>query len=154
MALHLTAEKVQLIFHPRQHGHGDDAYSAAPFTILPIYSVMQSDPALQLRAARRWGQGQPRHSGASMRLRLCRARGGGLSDDVHSVFGLLHHPRLGGVGASPNGVELHLDIHQPRSELGSGSGTGCGLADRYLPKYSVSASYFLGIVRVIDVPFR
>jgi len=56
MALHLTAEKVQLIF-TRIGTVTAMTHIQLPFTILPIWSVMRSIPATQLRAARSLGAG-------------------------------------------------------------------------------------------------
>ncbi len=56
LALHLTAEKVQLIF-TRIGTVTAMTHIQLPFTILPIYSVMRSIPATQLRAARSLGSG-------------------------------------------------------------------------------------------------
>ncbi|UCI22732.1 ABC transporter permease (plasmid) [Mesorhizobium sp. B2-1-8] len=54
MALHLTSEKVQLIF-TRFGTVTAMTHIQLPFTILPIYSVMRSIPTTQLRAARSLG---------------------------------------------------------------------------------------------------
>lgn len=56
MALHLTAEKVQLIF-TRIGTVTAMTHIQLPFTILPIWSVMRAIPATQLRAARSLGAG-------------------------------------------------------------------------------------------------
>jgi putative spermidine/putrescine transport system permease protein len=56
MALHLTSEKVQLIF-TRVGTVAAMTHIQLPFTILPIYSVMRSIPTSQLRAARSLGAG-------------------------------------------------------------------------------------------------
>lgn len=56
MALHLTTEKVQLIF-TRIGTVTAMTHIQLPFTILPIWSVMRSIPATQLRAARSLGAG-------------------------------------------------------------------------------------------------
>lgn len=56
MALHLTGEKVQLIF-TRLGTVTAMTHIQLPFTILPIYSVMRSIPTTQLRAARSLGAG-------------------------------------------------------------------------------------------------
>lgn len=56
MGLHLTSEKVQLIF-TRIGTVTAMTHIQLPFTILPIYSVMRSIPATQLRAARSLGSG-------------------------------------------------------------------------------------------------
>ena len=56
LTLHLTAEKVQLIF-TRIGTVTAMTHIQLPFTILPIYSVMRSIPATQLRAARSLGSG-------------------------------------------------------------------------------------------------
>jgi putative spermidine/putrescine transport system permease protein len=54
MTLHLTSERVQLIF-TRAGTVIAMTHIQLPFTILPIYSVMRSIPATQLRAARSLG---------------------------------------------------------------------------------------------------
>ncbi|MEP9399486.1 ABC transporter permease [Mesorhizobium sp. KR2-14] len=54
MALHLTSEKLQLIF-TRVGTVTAMTHIQLPFTILPIYSVMRAIPATQLRAARSLG---------------------------------------------------------------------------------------------------
>lgn len=54
MGLHLTTEKLQLIF-TRFGTVTAMAHIQLPFTILPIYSVMRAIPAGQLRAARSLG---------------------------------------------------------------------------------------------------
>lgn len=54
MALHLTSEKLQLIF-TRTGTVAAMTHIQLPFTILPIYSVMRSIAATQLRAARSLG---------------------------------------------------------------------------------------------------
>lgn len=54
MALHLTSERLQLIF-TRTGTVIAMTHIQLPFTILPIYSVMRSIPATQLRAARSLG---------------------------------------------------------------------------------------------------
>jgi putative spermidine/putrescine transport system permease protein len=54
MRLHLTTEKLQLIF-TRVGTVTAMAHIQLPFTILPIYSVMRAIPAGQLRAARSLG---------------------------------------------------------------------------------------------------
>ncbi|MEP9370844.1 ABC transporter permease [Mesorhizobium sp. KR1-2] len=54
MALHLTSEKLQLIF-TRIGTVTAMTHIQLPFTILPIYSVMRAIPATQLRAARSLG---------------------------------------------------------------------------------------------------
>ncbi|WP_137934486.1 ABC transporter permease [Mesorhizobium comanense] len=54
MALHLTGERVQLIF-TRVGTVIAMTHIQLPFTILPIYSVMRSIPTTQLRAARSLG---------------------------------------------------------------------------------------------------
>ncbi|MBK6465536.1 MAG: ABC transporter permease [Rhodobacter sp.] len=56
MTLHLTAEKVQLIF-TRVGTVTAMTHIQLPFTILPIYSVMRSIQPTQLRAARSLGAG-------------------------------------------------------------------------------------------------
>ncbi len=56
MGLHLTSEKLQLIF-TRVGTVTAMTHIQLPFTILPIYSVMRSIPATQLRAARSLGSG-------------------------------------------------------------------------------------------------
>ena len=56
MGLHLTAEKVQLIF-TRVGTVTAMTHIQLPFTILPIYSVMRSIQPTQLRAARSLGAG-------------------------------------------------------------------------------------------------
>lgn len=56
MALHLTTEKVQLIF-TRFGTVTAMTHIQLPFTILPIYSVMRSIQPTQLRAARSLGAG-------------------------------------------------------------------------------------------------
>jgi putative spermidine/putrescine transport system permease protein len=56
MALHLTSGKIQLIF-TRVGTITAMTHIQLPFTILPIYSVMRSIPATQLRAARSLGAG-------------------------------------------------------------------------------------------------
>lgn len=56
MALHLTTEKVQLIF-TRIGTVTAMTHIQLPFTILPIYSVMRSIQPTQLRAARSLGAG-------------------------------------------------------------------------------------------------
>ncbi len=56
MGLHLTSEKLQLIF-TRVGTVTAMTHIQLPFTILPIYSVMRSVPATQLRAARSLGSG-------------------------------------------------------------------------------------------------
>ncbi|VDC22944.1 ABC transporter permease [Pseudogemmobacter humi] len=56
MGLHLTSEKVQLIF-TRIGTVTAMTHIQLPFTILPIWSVMRSIPATQLRAARSLGAG-------------------------------------------------------------------------------------------------
>ncbi|MGF7007902.1 ABC transporter permease [Aminobacter sp. BE322] len=56
MGLHLTTEKLQLIF-TRVGTVTAMTHIQLPFTILPIYSVMRSIPATQLRAARSLGAG-------------------------------------------------------------------------------------------------
>ena len=56
MALHLTAEKVQLIF-TRIGTVTAMTHIQLPFTILPIYSVIRSIQPTQLRAARSLGAG-------------------------------------------------------------------------------------------------
>ncbi len=56
MALHLTTEKVQLIF-TRIGTVTAMTHIQLPFTILPIYSVMRSIQPTQLRAARSLGSG-------------------------------------------------------------------------------------------------
>lgn len=56
MALHLTAEKVQLIF-TRIGTVTAMTHIQLPFTILPIYSVMRAIQPTQLRAARSLGAG-------------------------------------------------------------------------------------------------
>ena len=56
MALHLTSEKMQLIF-TRIGTVTAMTHIQLPFTILPIYSVMRSIPTTQLRAARSLGAG-------------------------------------------------------------------------------------------------
>jgi putative spermidine/putrescine transport system permease protein len=56
MALHLTSEKLQLIF-TRVGTVMAMTHIQLPFTILPIYSVMRSIPTTQLRAARSLGAG-------------------------------------------------------------------------------------------------
>lgn len=56
MALHLTSEKVQLIF-TRFGTVTAMTHIQLPFTILPIYSVMRSIQPTQLRAARSLGAG-------------------------------------------------------------------------------------------------
>lgn len=53
-ALHLTSERLQLIF-TRTGTVIAMTHIQLPFTILPIYSVMRSIPATQLRAARSLG---------------------------------------------------------------------------------------------------
>jgi putative spermidine/putrescine transport system permease protein len=54
MTLHLTSERLQLIF-TRAGTVIAMTHIQLPFTILPIYSVMRSIPATQLRAARSLG---------------------------------------------------------------------------------------------------
>jgi putative spermidine/putrescine transport system permease protein len=54
MTLHLTGERLQLIF-TRVGTVIAMTHIQLPFTILPIYSVMRSIPATQLRAARSLG---------------------------------------------------------------------------------------------------
>jgi putative spermidine/putrescine transport system permease protein len=54
MALHLTSERLQLIF-TRVGTVTAMTHIQLPFTILPIYSVMRSIPTTQLRAARSLG---------------------------------------------------------------------------------------------------
>ncbi|MBZ9799092.1 ABC transporter permease [Mesorhizobium sp. ES1-4] len=54
MALHLTSDRLQLIF-TRAGTVIAMTHIQLPFTILPIYSVMRSIPATQLRAARSLG---------------------------------------------------------------------------------------------------
>jgi putative spermidine/putrescine transport system permease protein len=54
MALHLTSERLQLIF-TRFGTVTAMTHIQLPFTILPIYSVMRSIPAAQLKAARSLG---------------------------------------------------------------------------------------------------
>lgn len=56
MALHLTGEKIQLIF-TRVGTVTAMTHIQLPFTILPIYSVMRSISTTQLRAARSLGAG-------------------------------------------------------------------------------------------------
>jgi putative spermidine/putrescine transport system permease protein len=56
LGLHLTSEKLQLIF-TRFGTVTAMTHIQLPFTILPIYSVMRSIPATQLRAARSLGAG-------------------------------------------------------------------------------------------------
>ena len=56
LTLHLTAEKVQLIF-TRVGTVTAMTHIQLPFTILPIYSVMRSIQPTQLRAARSLGAG-------------------------------------------------------------------------------------------------
>lgn len=56
MGLHLTSEKIQLIF-TRIGTVTAMTHIQLPFTILPIYSVMRAIPATQLRAARSLGAG-------------------------------------------------------------------------------------------------
>ena len=56
MALHLTSEKMQLIF-TRVGTVTAMTHIQLPFTILPIYSVMRSISTTQLRAARSLGAG-------------------------------------------------------------------------------------------------
>ncbi|WP_315926667.1 ABC transporter permease [Mesorhizobium sp. SP-1A] len=56
MGLHLTSEKLQLIF-TRFGTVTAMTHIQLPFTILPIYSVMRSIPSTQLRAARSLGAG-------------------------------------------------------------------------------------------------
>lgn len=56
MTLHLTTEKLQLIF-TRVGTVTAMTHIQLPFTILPIYSVMRSIPTTQLRAARSLGAG-------------------------------------------------------------------------------------------------
>lgn len=56
MALHLTSEKIQLIF-TRVGTVTAMTHIQLPFTILPIYSVMRAIPTTQLRAARSLGAG-------------------------------------------------------------------------------------------------
>jgi putative spermidine/putrescine transport system permease protein len=56
MTLHLTSEKIQLIF-TRIGTVTAMTHIQLPFTILPIYSVMRSIPTTQLRAARSLGAG-------------------------------------------------------------------------------------------------
>lgn len=54
MALHITSERLQLIF-TRVGTVTAMTHIQLPFTILPIYSVMRSIPTTQLRAARSLG---------------------------------------------------------------------------------------------------
>lgn len=56
MSLHLTSEKLQLIF-TRLGTVTAMTHIQLPFTILPIYSVMRTIPMTQLRAARSLGAG-------------------------------------------------------------------------------------------------
>jgi len=56
LGLHLTSEKLQLIF-TRFGTVTAMTHIQLPFTILPIYSVMRAIPATQLRAARSLGAG-------------------------------------------------------------------------------------------------
>ena len=56
LSLHLTGEKLQLIF-TRFGTVTAMTHIQLPFTILPIYSVMRAIPATQLRAARSLGAG-------------------------------------------------------------------------------------------------
>lgn len=56
LGLHLTSEKLQLIF-TRFGTVTAMTHIQLPFTILPVYSVMRAIPATQLRAARSLGAG-------------------------------------------------------------------------------------------------
>lgn len=56
LALHLTSERIQLIFN-RFGTVLAMTHIQLPFTILPIYSVMKSIPASHMRAARSLGAG-------------------------------------------------------------------------------------------------
>jgi putative spermidine/putrescine transport system permease protein len=120
MALGLTAERLQLIFS-RIGTVTAMTHIQLPFTILPIYSVMKSIPPTQMRAV-------------SLVLAYLRAadpagRDGRLHHHLHPVARILHHAGTGRRAERSDDVELHLALHQSRTELGPRGRFGRGAFD-------------------------